>query len=296
MLRETILFLEEFLRGHGPPAVARAAVGLMSFAVLIGAVLGSTAIKAGALVTAVLLIATAGIALLTRRSVERRELETLRELVAQYCGLVQAKGPAYQVIDWEEAAVIGDRGDTRSKLKVKLRVTRDDLRFIRLRFGCGWPQPTRFRRNVHLAARNLLVDGSPGTSLRTTVSWPRAGAMAAIVHFHTPLAANSEVSFTIDLIWPRRCAPLLDGAPDEFGLMFWEPTHRATYRVLLPKGAEAYVEPVGRTESFKGIRLDRKVDDHGHETIIFRLSDLPIRHRAGMRLQLKETRQASPLP
>ena len=72
MLREAILFLEEFLHGHGPPAVAKAVVGLMPFAVLLGAVLGSTAVKAGALVTALLVITAAGIALLTSRRTDRR--------------------------------------------------------------------------------------------------------------------------------------------------------------------------------------------------------------------------------
>lgn len=296
MLRETILFLEEFLRGHGPSAVAKAAVGLMSFAVLIGAVLGSSAVKAGALVTAVLLIVAIGIALLTRRRAERRELEDHRYLVAQYCKFISDRWPSFQIINWEETAVIGERGDTHSKLKIRLKATRDDVRFVRLRFGCDWPQPARYRHRVGLTVRNLLIDGSPGTTLRTTVSWPRDGSMAAIAHFHTPLTENSEVSFTIDLNWPKRSAPLLDGAPDEFGLMFWEPTHRATYRVLLPKGVEAYAEPIGRTESFEGVRLCRKVDDDGRQAITCRISELPIRHRAGMRLQLKETHHKAALP
>ena len=212
--------------------------------------------------------------------------------MAQYCKFINDKWPSFQVVDWEETAVIGERGDTHSKSKIKVRAIRNDVRFIRLRFGCGWPQPSRYRRSVRMTVRNLLIDGSPGTTLRTTVSWPRAGSMAAIVHFHTPLSANSEVSFTVDLFWPKKCAPLLDGAPDEFGMMFWEPTRRVTYRVLLPKGAEAYAEPMGRTESFAGVRLRRKVDDDGRETITCQLSDLPVRHRAGMRLQLKEAHHA----
>ncbi|WP_394614088.1 hypothetical protein JNUCC0626_29970 [Lentzea sp. JNUCC 0626] len=264
----------------------------MTFAVLLGAVLGSTAVKAGALVTAILLIVVTGIALLTRRRAERRELEDHRDLVSQYCKFINDRWPSFQVIDWEETAVIGERGDTHSKLKIRLRAIRDDVRFIRLRFSCGWPQPSRYRRRVRMTVRNLLVDGSPGTTLRTTVSWPRAGSMAAIVHFHTPLTTNSEVSFTIELTWPKKCAPLLEGAPDEFGMMFWERACRITYRVQLPKGAEAYVEPIGKTEDFTGVRLRRKVDDDGRETIICQLSDLPIRHRAGMRLQLKEARRA----
>jgi len=291
VLRETILFLEEFLQGHGPPAVAKAAVGLMSFAVLLGAVLGSTAIKAGALVTAILVIIAAGVALLTRRSAERRELEVYQDLVSHYCRLIDAMRPTYEVVDWDETFIIGDRGDTHARMKIKLRAMQDDLWFIRLKLGCGWPQPSRYRRRVRMTVRNLLVDGSPGTTLRTTSSWPQDGSMAAIVHFHTPPAANSEVSFTIDLFWPKRCAPLLDGTPEEFVLKFYQPVSRATYQVLLPKGAEVYVEPIGKTAEFSGFELSRKADGTDRETITFQLSDLPIRHRAGVRLQLKEARR-----
>ena len=103
------------------------------------------------------------------------------------------------------------------------------------------------------------------------------------------------MSFTVDLTWPKMCAPLLDGNPDEFGLMFWQKVSRATYRILPPKGTEVYVEPIGKTREFAGFRLHRRTDESGREAIIFRLSDPPIQHRAGVRLQLKETRRASAL-
>lgn len=265
----------------------------MSFAVLLGTLLGSTAIKAGALVTAILVITVAGIALMTRRSADRRAIEVHKDLVSHYCRLIDAMRPAYEIVDWDETAVIGERGDTHSKIKIKLKALHGDLWFIRLKFGCGWPQPSRYRHRVRTTVRNLLVDGSTGTTLRTTVSWPKDGTMSAIVHFHTPQTVNSEVSFTIDLVWPKRCAPLLDGAPDEFALKFFQPLSRATYRVLLPKGTEVYVEPIGKTTEFRGFRLSRKPDGKDRKTITFRLSDLPIRHRAGVRLQLKEARRAS---
>ncbi|SDO84477.1 hypothetical protein [Lentzea jiangxiensis] len=294
MLRELILFLEEFLRGHGSTAVAKAAVGLMSFAVLIGAVLGSTAVKAGGLVTAFLVITVAGIALLTRRRSERRELEVHKDLVSQYCALLDKMRPSYQVVDWDKTAVIGERGDTHVKLNVKLKATHEDFRFVRLRFGCGWPQPRRYRNRIQVTVRNVLVDGSSGTTLRTTVSWPRDGSMALIVHLHTAPALNSEVSFSVDLFWPKMCAPLLENNPDEFALQFWQPMSRATYRIVLPKGCEIYVEPIGNTADFTGFDLHRKMDDSGREVVVCRLSDLPIRHRAGVRLQLKEKRRTSP--
>ncbi|MET9628190.1 hypothetical protein ABZX92_12075 [Lentzea sp. NPDC006480] len=267
----------------------------MSFAVLLGAILGSTAVKAGALVTAILVIIVSGIALLTRRRAERRELEVHKDLVSQYCKLLDAGQPSYEVIDWDKTAVIGERGDTHIKLKVKLRATHDDFWFVRLRLVCGWPQPSRYRRQVRMTVRNLQVDGSPGTTLRTTVSWLRDGAMAAIIHFHTAPALNSVVSFTVDVDWPKMCAPLLEGSPDEFDLMFWQTVRRSTYRVVLPKGIGVYVEPIGKTEDFKGFRWRKKAGDDGREVIVFRLSDPPVRHRAGVRLQMKQAHRAAPL-
>ncbi|MET9232556.1 hypothetical protein [Lentzea sp. NPDC003310] len=292
MLRELILFLEEFIRGHGPPAVAKAAFGLMSFAVLIGAALGSTAVKAGALVTAVLVITAAGIALIGRLKSEHRGLEVHKELVSHYCRLLDTVHPSYEVLDWDETMTVDDRGNAHTSLKIKVRAVHADLYYVRMRFGCGWSQPSRYRKRVRTTVRNLLANGSAGTTLRTTLSWPKDGAMAAIAHFHAPPPANSEVSLAIDLYWPKRCKPLLDGLPDEFGLMYWQPVKRATYRVVLPKGIEVVVEPISKTEGQTGLRWRRKVDTEGRETISFKVSDLPVRQRTGIRLQLKETRRA----
>ena len=121
MLRETILFLEEFLRGRGAPAVARAVVGIMSFAVLLGAVLGSAAIKSGALVAAVLLITVAGIALVANNGAERRELEMQRELLSRYTNQLDKTRAGYQILEWKETVVIGDGGDAHTKLAIRLR-------------------------------------------------------------------------------------------------------------------------------------------------------------------------------
>src|SRR5262245_31029881 len=106
MLRELIEFLDDFLRRHGTHGAAKAALGLMSFAVLLGAVLGSTAVKSGALVTAILLLTAAGIALLAGRRADRRELEAHKRLVAHYGRLMDKRGPTYRIEDWEETITI----------------------------------------------------------------------------------------------------------------------------------------------------------------------------------------------
>jgi hypothetical protein len=290
MLRETILFLEEFLRDHGPPAVAKAVVGLMSFAVLLGAVLGSTAIKSGALGAVILLVAVAGIALVTNLGVERRDLEAQKTLVSRYCNHIDKIRSAYQICEWNETLSVQDRGDTRAKVTVKLRPLQNDLLFIRLKFGCGWPQPARYRRKVELTVRSLLVDGSPGTTLHKTVSWLKDGTMTAIIHFHTPPPENSEISFSIELEWPKRCLPLTEGSPDEFTVMCRQAVTHAIYRIVLPAGADVYTESIG--EASIDYRLNKHQDDAGRQTITLELSDLPARHCAGVRMQLKQRTRA----
>lgn len=290
MLREAILFLEEFLRGHGPPAVVKSVVGLMSFAVLLGAVLGSTAIKSGALVAAILLVTAAGIALATSRGAERRDLEAQKALVALYCNHIDKIRSAYEIREWNETLVVRERGDTNAKVTVRLRTLQSDLLFIRLKFGCGWPQPARYRRKVELTVRKLLVDGSPGITLEKTVSWPKDGTMTVIIHFHSPPPENSEISFSIELEWPRRCLPLKEGSPDEFSLMCRQPVTRAVHRIVLPPGTDVYTEPIGETSC--GYRLTTGQDDDGRRTSTLEVSDLPARHCVGVRMQLKQRSRA----
>ncbi|MFS8104328.1 hypothetical protein LFM09_45200 [Lentzea alba] len=291
MLRDTILFLEEFLHSRGAPAVAQAVVGIMSFAVLLGAILGSTAIKSGALVAAVLLVTIAGIALVTSRRGDRRELATQQELLSRYCNQLDKTRPGYQILEWKETTVIGDRGDARTSLTVKLRPLGTDLLFVRMKFGCGWPQPTKYRRQVRMTVRNLLVDGSPGTTLHKTLSWPKDGTLAAVIHFHEPPRVDSEISFVVELDWPRKCLPLAEGAPDEFTLMFAQPVTHAVHRIVLPEGTDVYLEPIGQLD--KGYDLQKGQDDTNRRTITMELFDPPVRHRAGIRLELKKEQRAA---
>lgn len=290
MLRETILFLEEFLHGRGAPAVAKAVVGIMSFAVLLGAALGSTAIKSGALVAVVLLVTIAGIALVVNRRSDRRELATQQELLSRYCNQLDKTRPGYQILEWKETTVIGDRGDACTKVTVKLRPLGTDLLFVRLKFGCGWPQPAKYRRQVKMAVRNVLVDGSPGTTLHKTLSWPRDGTLAAVIHFHEPPLHDSEISFAVELDWPRQCLPLVEGSPDEFSLMFAQPVAHAVYRVVLPTGTDAYLEPIGPLDEGYDLRKDQ--DDLNTRSITLELFDPPVRHRVGARLELRKEQRA----
>jgi len=120
----------------------------MSFAVLLGAVLGNAAIKSGALVAAVLLFTATGIALLADRRSDRRELENHRRLVWHYCKIKNDQDSAFHIIEWDDTLIIDERGDTHEKVRMRLQALRSDHWFISLGSGCGWPQPARFRRKV----------------------------------------------------------------------------------------------------------------------------------------------------
>jgi hypothetical protein len=287
MLREWVAFLDDFLRGHGAPAVAKAVVGIMSFAVLLGAVLGSTAIKSGALVAATLLMATAGVALLHVRRVERRELEEQKQLVSLYGRLLDKQAANYQVVDWDTTVVIDERGDARQRLHVRIRATSSELRFVRLLFGCGWDQPARFRHRVRLTVRNILTDGTPGTSLSQTVTWRRNGMMVAMIHFSTLPEQGNEVSFAVDLVWPGRCAPLVDGVPDEYRIRFTQPLQHVRYRIVVPPGASTYSEPIS-DRCFDDFRLTTTKTDDDRELITFEASGVPPSHTVGVRLELRD--------
>jgi hypothetical protein len=249
---------------------------------------GSTAIKASALVTAVLLLVSAGVALLAKAQSDRRELELHKELVSRYCNVIDNLQPTYRIVDWRESMTIGERGDTHTKLKVTLRSLQPELRFVRMKFGCGWPQPRRYRRRVRMTVRRLQVNGSPGTKLTETSSWLSEARMDAIIHFPAPRPQNSEVSFTVDLVWPRRCAPLSEFAPDEFTLKFKQPVEHASYQVILPKGVDCYLEPVDGCESLTGFQISKGEDGNGHKTVTVEVRDLLPRQRAGVRLELKK--------
>lgn len=260
----------------------------MSFAVLLGAVLGSTAIKSGSLVAAVLALTAGGIALLNHRKAERRELEQQKRLVSLYCKLLYRQAPTYELSDWDETFVIDERGDSHERVRVRARALCSDLRFIRLRFGCGWDQPTRFRKRARMSVRNILVDDSPGTALQQTTSWNVDGTLDVMIHFPEPPDAGSEVSFVVDLVWPGRCAPLIDQAPDAFSVAFKQRVAHVRYLIIAPPGASTYSEPIGQRECSSRYRLIVTTNDEGREHITFETFDLRPKHRVGVRLEIRD--------
>jgi hypothetical protein len=291
MLRELASWLDEYLSSEGPPAIAKAVLGVLSITALPGAVFGSLLVKVIALTVAVCAVTALGLVLLADRGSLRRELEEHRELVTRYCKHIRREEkPFYQVTSWHEVcAVTDDRGNTDDVLRMRIRVLRPDMLFFRFRFSCNWAQPARYRHRVQTQIRNIKVDGAPGIRLCTTRSWVADGKMYLIAHFGEPPRAGSEISLAMRMRWPQRCAPLMvSRQPDSFVLRFSEPISCARYEVILPAGREAFCEPVGFEHGDEGFSLTPEGDADGRAHYVFEAFDLEPSHEAGMKLELKQ--------
>jgi hypothetical protein len=290
MLRSFIAWLDDYLAGEGPPAVARAVVGILSFAALLGTLLGSVAVKAGVLVAVLLTLIGFAVLLLTDRRSLHRKSEANQRLVSHYCGFIsQQLHSAPQILSWEQVTTIDKNGGAKESIVIRAKTVYDNIQFFRLSFGACWNQPQRLRRKVRVDVRSLSVTGIPGTRLQISTSWRANGKLDLIVHFHTPPRSGSEIRLVLDWDWPSKCIPLIRGEPDEFVFLL---TQQALIfgrkKVILPEGCDAYYEPVGFTEDQAGFLIDRTVDDQGRVQFLFECHQLDAHHRAGIRLELKK--------
>ncbi|GAB3908416.1 hypothetical protein ACFQ1S_04570 [Kibdelosporangium lantanae] len=290
MLRSFVVWFDDFLAGEGPSAVVRGILGLLSFAGLLGALLGSAAVKAGVIVAVLLILLGVTQLLLRDRRGMARQLARHRRLVSRYGKVVDEMNPTYEVLSWDQAAhILNSRGDTQESVAISVKVLRGDMRLIRLIFGCGWEQPAKYRRGVRISVRNLLVGDSPGTSREVTHSWVADGKADVMIHFAEAPPEGSEVRFMVTLDWPGKCSPLMNGDTDDFTFRFLhQSVARVSYRIVLPPGYEAYNEPIGFEPGDARFRLDTSTgEDDGRRRYLFRAAPLPVRLKAGVSLELK---------
>nr|CEL14598.1 hypothetical protein [Kibdelosporangium sp. MJ126-NF4]CTQ96774.1 hypothetical protein [Kibdelosporangium sp. MJ126-NF4] len=215
------------------------------------------------------------------------DLEKHKRLVSRYSKFLDELHPMYQIIQWEQVAhIVNGRGDTKEFVALRARVLRSDLQLIRLVFGCGWPQPAKYRRKVTFTVRNLFPGDTLGTSPPITHSWLCEGRFDLIIQLPTPPRVGSEIGFAVSMDWPGKCAPLMtDAVTDVFAFRFVQQDVKyVTYRVVLPPGYDAYHEPIGIEHD--DVRTSQTLTEDGRRQYVFEAFDLPIMHRAGFKLQL----------
>ena len=272
----------DYLAYDGSSGRVRVAVGLISSLALSAAILGYTA---GLLVFAVAVVVLGLLLLADRRSLLRR-IDQTDQLVVRYVRFIQAMEPGYRITSWEKTVNIASNGDAMDTLKVRAQVIRPDVQFFWLWFGCGWAQPGRYRRRVAVRVRTLLVGDLPGTSLDRTLYWVSDGRLAVIVHLHRPPSIGSEICIKLDVSWPGKCAPLMQGRCDEFTICMETSVQRAVYTLVLPKGCDTYHETLGFRDGDAEFELVSAVE-RGHLTYRIEAQDLHPGRRVGLRLELK---------
>jgi hypothetical protein len=288
VLKRFVKWLDDSLADEGVWAVVKVVVALLAFAVLLGATLGNAVVRTVALVTATPVVLSLGLVLLADRRNLVREVEKHKGLVSKYSKIVaDDRHPSYGIITWEAQVTVEPNGDARRQTTIRAKVL-NDLRVLRLIEGCGWPQPAKYRRKVRVNVRKLLVGDLPGASLSTTVAWLKDGQLVLIVHFPESLKVDSEFTIAVEVVWPAMCSPLMrDREPDTFTVRFQTPVVYARYKVLLPRGYDAYAEPVGFEENENGFAAGPAKDEDGRPVFLFEGVDLPEHQKLGMRLQLK---------
>lgn len=290
MLRSFIAWLDDYLAGEEPSAVVKAIVGLMSFAALLGAVLGSSAIRTGALVAVIFIVLTVMLMLLADRRRIQREADEHRRLLTLYCDfIIDPPRPTVRILKWEQVVFIEPNGDAKEIINIHGIALREKLYFLALRSTPRWEQPHWYRNRVKVNARSLLIDGARGTSWAITSSWKPNGELDFLAHLHRPVNYGSEIHLEIERDWPGKCIPLMVKRDcDEFTLRFREtmPVEYATYEIVLPADADAYYDPIGfiQPNGNYSIKADRK---QGRRTLTFTAREIPPNRLVGIKVELK---------
>ncbi|WNV84383.1 hypothetical protein [Umezawaea sp. Da 62-37] len=282
--------MDEYISEEGTPAIAKAVLGIMSFAVLLGAIMGNLAVKAGALAASIVIVMGLAMLLLADRRKLIRSAAIKDRLVSRYCGIIfDELNPSFRIITCRQVSIIERNGDTKEKTTLHAKVECDHLYFFRLRFASRWDQPVKQREKVKVEVRGMSASDIPGTSMNVTQFWMPDGRLEVLVHFPAPPKSNSEIRIDIVADWPGKSIPLMrHEVPDDFVFRFEHPVTFAQYKVVLPTSCEAYYEAIGFDEDENGYLLSKTDESDGRTQFVFEIFDMPADKQVGVRLQLKK--------
>ena len=291
MLTRFVAWLDDLLEGEGSPAIVKSVVGIMGFAVLLGAILGNAAVKSGILVAVVLVIMSVMLIQLRDRKKLKRSIYFRDDLLTRYCdSLYDQSQPVALVKDWNQVATIDKDGDVKELITIRAVAAQEFLYFLRLRADPRWAQPHRYRRRVRIDFRSLNGAGDRGPSWQVTPSWLPDGRLEMLAHCHTPVPRGTEIQVEVEREWPRKCTPLMEGALDSFGFNFSKALQieHGSYIVILPKGVDVYAEPADFHQPDPDFSVQKRKNQDGRFEVVLTVDNLPADTHIGMRLQRKK--------
>jgi hypothetical protein len=239
-------------------------------------------------VTAVMLAALSMVIVIARsRTQWRKRAERDQRLLGHYCDILQDRFSYWRIKDWDERVVVDAKGNARQYITVRVLVESDDVDFFRVRMGAHWKQPLKYRKKVKVWVRSLEVDGLGGTRSDITTSWLHDNRLEVLTHFSSPVEKNELINLTMEIEWPKKCAPLMSGKPDDFVMRFTRHIERTNWAIVLPAGTEVYMDPIGLKTGEDSYEVKQRVDGDGNTEVRLTAKDIEPYRRFGIRLDQK---------
>ncbi|MFD9735468.1 hypothetical protein [Umezawaea sp. NPDC059074] len=291
MLGAFVEWLQDYVVHVGMIGVIEGALGILAFAGLLSALLGSAAIKAGAIVVAGLGVLGLFIVLVVNRTEWHRRTELDRRLIRHYCGALRERyNHAWSVVEWDELTVISANGDTTHTISCEAVVECELLDFFSFWNGPNWEGwPDRLRRKVKIKVRSLTVGQEGGTRSDMTWSWISRNRVEVVTHLREPAKRGDTIGMAAELHWPARCLPLVRGdCADDFVLCFPTTIRFARHTVVMPIGRDVYFESIGLDRANgDDYELTSKINNAGLCETMLEVRDIEGGRDVGMRLDLK---------
>jgi hypothetical protein len=292
MFRSFIAWLDNYTAEEEPSSLLKSLIGLLSFSVVLGAIVGSVAIKAGVLLVGLLIVILSALALLADRRQLNRAIESNQRTLDKYASLLQERLDwSCRIASWEQTNRIQANGDTTQVVTVSGVAMSDRLDFFRLTVGAGWRQPRKYRNKASIEVRGLDSNGRPGPRCDIITSWGSDDTLLTIVHLPQALDRGQEFRIQAKIEWPGKCRPLVvDREGEDFCVSMRRDTDMLRYSVILPEGMIAYCRPVGFNANDTNFSLS--TESRGDVAkYSLEVSELPAFRRVGIRLEVEEARR-----
>jgi len=187
------------------------ALGIMTLGGSLSALLGDAAIKAAAIVAVILSTLGLVMLLVADQTGWRRESESGRRLIAQYCNiLMETRASYFKVVDWKQVMTVKSNGDLFSSITLRSVAVCEDLRFFRFRTGPAWGQSAKHRKGVTVQVRSVISGEIGGTRRDVTTTWLNDGRMEVLVHFSTPVPRGGEFHVVMEFFLVSQDMPFRD--------------------------------------------------------------------------------------
>lgn len=289
LLSTTLENLQDHVSNAGIVAVTEAILGILGFAGLLSAILGESAIRAGAIFATLVCLLGLFTLLTTSRLQLLNRAKTAERLIRDYCfALEERHHHSCQPRTWDQIIRVDARGNTTEEIRCTIVAESDFVEFFSLWAAAGPAWPERFQNKVRFSVTTSTNGDKGGVRPRAvTHAWYQPDRIAITVHLASPLERGNLASFDFRIYWPLKCAPLMRRhSAEDFARIFTAPLESLRYTLVLPKGRQACLDSIGFGNEISACDIQSSVDESGHVQFTLTATGIPAEHRIGMRVDL----------